>query len=147
VPSLTIAHVHPPDAAAPAGATQQVSVSATAATILVAVIGIVPALTTALVDWMVRSPLAAQVEEADVKVKTADADAKKASVSLEERRLEEAWLRSALSIADDSKRAEALKFLVSSGLVAHDFKAIGDYVHPPQLVTSASTPASQSTTK
>jgi hypothetical protein len=111
---------------------------------MVALIGIVPALTTALVDWMVKSPVAARVEEADARLKEADADAKRATARLEERRVEEAWLRSALSIADDSKRAQALKFLVSSGLVA-DFKAVGGDDHPPQLITAPSNPDSTAT--
>lgn len=144
MPRLTIAHLRPPDSAATAaGATHQLSVSATTATIVVALIGIVPALTTIIVDWAIKSPLAGQVQQADINVKTAETEAKKATIRFEERRLEEAWLRSALSIADDKKRAEALKFLVSSGLVAKDFKTIGDHANPPQLVTPGSSPSSQ----
>ena len=133
---LTIAHLRPPDAAATAGgATHQLSVSATTAMIVVALIGIVPAFTTIVVDWAIKSPMAGQVQQADINVKAAETDAKKATIRFEERRLEEAWLRSALSIADDKKRAEALKFLVSAGLVTNDFKKIGEHANPPQLVT------------
>jgi len=85
VARLTIAHLHQPNAAAPPGATQEVSVSATTATILVARIGIVPAFTTALVEWTVKSLLVAQVGEAEARVKTAEADAKTATISFEER--------------------------------------------------------------
>ena len=144
MPRLTIAHLRPPDTSdTTAGATHALSVSATTATMVVALIGIVPALTTIGVDWAFKSPLAARVQQADIDVKAAQTDAKKATIKSEERRLAEAWLRSALSIADDSKRAEAVKFLVSSGLVAEDFKSVRDYPNPPHLVTPASSPASQ----
>ena len=145
MPRFTIAQIQPPRDGAAAGATQQVSISATTATVLVAAIGIVPALTTALVDWTVKSPLAAEVQRAEITVKAVEADTKKATADLDERRLEEVWLRSALSMADENKRAEALKFLVSSGLVAHDFKAVGSYAHPPEFPIAAATPTPQTT--
>ncbi len=144
---LTIAQIHAPDGETPVGRTQQVSVSATTAAILAAAIGIIPAFTTAVVDWLVKSPLAAQVQQADIDLKAADAAAKQATTKLELRRLGEAWLRSALEIADENKRAEAVKFVVSSGLASQDFKAVSDDVRPPQLVTVPLASGSQSSSK
>lgn len=82
-------------------ATQNVTVSGTTVAIVVALIGLVPPIVNTAVDW-VKGTRSADIER-ELKVRTLEGD----------------WIRTALAIEDDQKRADALQFLVKAKLVTH----------------------------
>lgn len=92
-------------------------------TLLVALIGIVPAVVTSGLSWMQSGRTAVSQRETT------------------ERSAEAGWIRAALAIPGDEERHEALRFLVDAGLVRHDAKLLQDAAdRAPQFPATTGTP-------
>ena len=100
---------------------QNVTISAQTIALLVALIGTVPPLTTAVVNWAVAKTTTSsleQVQRADAELKHAQAAAQIFDTEVKRRQSEAEWVKVAVALEDAGQRKIALEFLLKSGLVS-----------------------------